>query len=319
MPKTHFSRISPRRGLFYLPPCSRRFSCIVLVVALLTVILLFIPATRNLLLSPIWPKTWREMGTLQALTIKFSPELPEEPDIKHCYIKTEPGVSLSDIDKSKVMFHSDVYKAELRQAEHRLFFPPLKEDEKLTLLHTYLVVATSLQKAGIAFMLVEGSLLGVHRHRGMVPWDDDIDIAISVLNRKSVGRLLGCIQGFDLVVSYVGHWKFFPNSTQHGHHFPFIDIFFYAEDEDYLWAVTDYLKQTVVFPKKHTFPLNTASFEGLIVPVPKDTDYILRSVFDFETCQSSSYNHKEGMSIPEMSTVPCSSLTYLYTMFNLKY
>lgn len=291
----------------------------VLLTALLTLIAMFIPIVRNLLLHPVWPKPWREMSTLEVISIKLAAENPEEHDTNHCFMKTQPDVSESDIDRTKFMFYSHVYTTELQAFEHQRFFPVLRDDEKISLLHAYLVVASGLQKAGVEFFLVEGSLLGVHRHHGMVPWDDDIDIAINVVHRGTVSKRLGCIQGFKLMVSHVGHWKFFSNSSHN--HYPFVDIFFYDENENYVWAVTDYLRQTVIFPKKHTFPLTTATWEGLVVPVPKDINYILRSVFEFEMCQSPSYNHETGHSIPdrEMSYIKCSSLAYLYVMFNLKY
>ncbi|BFZ15320.1 hypothetical protein BsWGS_18359 [Bradybaena similaris] len=300
-------------------PCSKKFTCMVLITALLTLIALFIPTLRNMLLHPVWPKPWREMSTLEVISIKFASENSEEVYTNDCFMMTQPDVLESDIDRTKFMFYSHVYTTELQAVEHQRFFPVLRDDEKMRLLHAYLVVDSRLQKAGVEFFLVEGSLLGVHRHHGMVPWDDDIDIAISVVHRGTVSKLLGCIQGFRLVVSHVGHWKFFSNSSQH--HYPFVDIFFYDENENYVWAVTDYLRQTVIFPKKHTFPLTTATWEGLVVPVPKDINYILRSVFDFEMCQSPSYNHKTSQSIAEseMSKIKCSSLAYLYVMFNLKY
>ena len=39
-----------------------------------------------------------------------------------------------------------------------------------------------LRENNISYMLYAGSQLGVDRHHGMIPWDDDIDIMMSLEN-----------------------------------------------------------------------------------------------------------------------------------------
>ena len=59
-----------------------------------------------------------------------------------------------------------------------------------SILDIYRDVLSVCEKAGIRVMMVAGSAIGVVRHKGFIPWDDDIDIFLTRENYKKLIDLL---------------------------------------------------------------------------------------------------------------------------------
>jgi lipopolysaccharide cholinephosphotransferase len=53
-----------------------------------------------------------------------------------------------------------------------------REDLQACLFNAYLDIKQVCEKYGFSLFLVEGSAIGAVRHKGFIPWDDDIDVAM---------------------------------------------------------------------------------------------------------------------------------------------
>ncbi|GFO38623.1 lipopolysaccharide cholinephosphotransferase licd [Plakobranchus ocellatus] len=286
-------------------------------ILLLLVVCTFISPARNLVFWPFWPNAWRKMTTFDIIQIEIS-DLPDNVTaLAHCpYAKRKP-LSQAKLNKALIKDYAQVVKrsttGELQNQEHLAFMPALPFQEKLGLVWLFAVLARALSDAGVTFFMRGGSLLGAARHRGIIPWDDDIDIAINVSDWKRVREVLSCLDGHYVQVEPNMHWKF----SRVDNLFPFIDLFFYAESERYIWALTDYTRRTFTLRKEDVLPLQPTVFEGVEVLVPRRAVKISKELYSYNTCESRSLDHKSGVSFSRVVTVPCSSLAYLYDMYDL--
>lgn len=71
------------------------------------------------------------------------------------------------------------------------------------------------RKNGIKYSMAAGTLLGAARHKGFIPWDDDIDI---MLMRDEYEKLKKCIEIYDNDLYWVDYY------TYEGYPYPFSKI-----------------------------------------------------------------------------------------------
>jgi len=193
-----------------------------------------------------------------------------------------------------------------------------------SILHVLDVLVEVLDLHKIKYFLSAGGLIGIARHGGIIPWDDDVDIEVSIHDVERAKSLLCCIDGFSISMLYKKHWKFFssssfviPNSPTV--RYPYIDIFFNDEDEECLWRLEEERIKKLHFHKSDIFPLASAPLDGKLYKVPRNMGKVIAQRYtNVCTCMSPMRNHRYKYTYDpkSRSKVPCEKLRIFYPILN---
>ena len=170
----------------------------------------------------------------------------------------------------------------------------------------------------ITFMLKGATVLGAYMYHGFVPWDDDVDVHVlhshqQRLNsafKSSHTHILGQYKNFQ--------WKAWNKNesikTRKGWNWPYIDIFFFKENDTQIYDYT-YGAPKRLYPKGDIFPLQVGLFENMFVPVPNNMTAYLKRKFGFDVSESSQCNqfdHKKERNRKPPITISSSLLFHVY-------
>ena len=183
---------------------------------------------------------------------------------------------------------------------------------------------------GIEMVAMFGTLIGIARHEGVIPWDDDMDFAVNLKDRDKLLSLKDELAAVGIGIAPVAAyragsiklpfqgWKKHltklylldrPNiSSYTSWSWPFIDIFYYREKGDTILVPNS--KKAI--SRADFFPLKTNLFEGIPVSIPNRLESILKDQYgnDWEeVCTSSSFNHRRERVQRSGHTALCKSVT----------
>ncbi|GFO24459.1 lipopolysaccharide cholinephosphotransferase licd [Plakobranchus ocellatus] len=294
---------------------------------------------RLVFLSLLMPQTWVDTDTTHLYRVMYdfqNFEVDSKPLAKDAaYSRVQANMSrfpelVKAREKAYPEFHhyldilhfqakednSDALMQKLRVLN--TFKPILTPVEGAQLIFALETFVKACREAGLTFFILEASLMGVIRHHGLIPWDDDIDIVMRASEWPKIRNVLGNIDGFELFTPRDSQWKFYAKDARSfpdkPFKFPNLDIFFFGEDDTHIWALTKGLKHDLVYKKSDIFPLNWRPFEHLMVPVPCNLDLVVHKAHDKNVCITPEYIHKtnERFYLGGKTAIDCKLLHGVY-------
>jgi len=217
-----------------------------------------------------------------------------------------------------LIYFPNGYEKEIVELKKREYFGKLVYPESQDILNCYQIlhdITTLFEKHNIEYYIDGGTLLGAVRHKGMIPWDDDLDVEVlqeneSVLKSDKFKYILKK-KGYD-IIQYRFGYKIFKingkNIKNYKWKYPFLDIFISKMEDGRTKLVLsnkDNQWDKCYFLKDELYPLKKYKFGKIKVNGPNNPYGYLSKCYgkDWNSVKYQQWDHKNEKRIRKVKSV----------------